>query len=302
MEWRWLVVVGALASCASDDVSPMPCHDQPASGEVCIGGGVFVMGHAPLPDPRAFPLDRLYAPAHQVSLPPFFLDVRTVTNGEYTACLDAGACPDECQSGTGACNSASSFYDRYHLRDPALANYPVATAVDRGAEAYCHWVGRRLPTEAEWERAARGPHNTDYPWGNDAPDCSRYACDLVPLGDPPSKPFTPVGAYPVDRITGDVSPEGVRSLVTGVAEFLHDWYYAYPFDNGEPIPSPHGEPSAASASQSARGNILALLPIYKGEVVLPPDQAIEPFPQPAWSRAGVSWTSSGGIRCARDDR
>ena len=84
----------------------------------------------------------------------------------------------------------------------------------------------------------------------------------MPLGDPPSKPFSPVGAYPVDRTTGDVTPEGVRFMVTGVAEFLHDWYYTYPFDNSEPIPSPRGEASPTSVSQSARGNILALLPLY----------------------------------------
>ena len=303
MDWRWAaVVVGTLQACTSGGVTVEPCNDHPSPGEVCIGGGVFVMGHDPISDPRSVPLDRPYGPAHHVSLPPFFIDVRPVTNGEYLACLGAGVCPDECQSGPGACASGSSFFDRYHVRDPALANDPVATAVDRGAEAYCQWIGKRLPSEAEWERAARGPRNTDYPWGNDPPVCSRYGCDLVPLGDPPSKPFSPVGAYPVDRTTGDVTPEGVRFMVTGVAEFLHDWYYTYPFDNSEPIPSPRGEASPTSVSQSARGNILALLPLYKGHVDLPADQAIEPFPQPAWTRATDSWTTSGGIRCARDDR
>jgi hypothetical protein len=90
-------------------------------------------------------------------------------------------------------------------------------------------------------------------------------------------------------------------MVTGVAEFLHDWYYDYPFDNGESIPSPRGSPSSATVGQSARGNMLTLLPLYKGHVDLPPNQAIEPFPQPAWARASAASVTVGGIRCARDD-
>jgi sulfatase modifying factor 1 len=307
-----LLVACGVSACSSAGSQLEPCRDTPQSGEVCVAGGAFVMGHDTIPDLREplAQLPQLHHPVHRVSLSPFFIDERPVTNGEYVACLDAGICPDECQApgtsssmGSGGCGSGSSFYARYHLRDAALAKHPVATVHDLGAEAYCGWVGKRLPTEAEWERAARGPQNGDYPWGNAAPDCSRYGCDLVPLADPPSKPFTPVGAYPVDRMTGDVSSEGVRFMVTGVAEFLDDWYYDYPFDNGEPIPDPQGTASSADLGRSSRGNLLALLPLYNGEVPgIPPDQAIEPFPQPAWTRANGRWTLTGGIRCARDDQ
>jgi len=281
-----------------------------AAGEVCIAGGTFVMGHDPIPDPRVpmAQIPQLHAPAHRVSLPPFFMDVHPVTNGEYLACLEAGVCPDECQSpesknslGRSGCGSGDSFYFRYHVRDASLSRHPVATVFDVGAAAYCAWVGRRLPTEAEWERAARGPGNSDYPWGDAAPECSRYGCDLVPLGDPSAR-FLPVGAYPVDRVTADVSPEGVRFMVTGVAEFLDDWYYDYPFDNGQAIPSPRGEPFWGSSGQNARGNLNARLPLYKGESSLPREQAHEPFPQPAWARASNSWLGRGGFRCARADR
>ena len=308
---RLLWMACALGACSSSGGPVLEaCRDIAGPGEACIAGGTFVMGHDPIPDPRVplAQIPQLHAPAHRVRLPPFFIDARPVTNGEYLACLQAGACPDECQTsgtqnsvGSTSCASGSTFYYRYHVGDATLANHPVATVFDVGAAAYCAWVGRRLPTEAEWERAARGPNGTDYPWGDEAPDCSRYGCDLIPLGDP-STPFIPVGAYPVDRVTGDVSPEGIRFMVTGVPEFLDDWYYDYPFDNGQAIPSPRGEPFSGSNGQSARGNVNARLPLYRGESSLPPDQAHEPFPQPAWVRSDNSWLGRGGFRCARDDR
>ena len=79
-------------------------------------------------------------------------------------------------------------------------------------------------------------------------------------------------------------------MVTGVSEFLHDWFYDYPYDNGQPIPNPLGAPSANDNGQNARGNVLALIPLYKGHVAgLGPNEAIEPVPQPAWVR------NSGGL-------
>ena len=79
---------------------PQTYQDQPRAGEVCIKGGVFVMGHDKISTTNPG-IIQLQAPAHPVRLPPLFIDERTVTNGEYLACLNAGVCPDECQtSGT----------------------------------------------------------------------------------------------------------------------------------------------------------------------------------------------------------
>jgi formylglycine-generating enzyme len=295
-----------------------PCRGQPQQTEVCIKGGAFVMGHQVIADSSTSPTPQLHAPPHRVSLQPFFLDERPVTNGEYLACFNAGACPDECQV-TGVVNSlglhncdggsgapfGGAFFLSYSFKDPGRDRDPVASVYDLGAEAYCAWVGKRLPTEAEWERAARGPAGTDYPWGNAAPTCARWGCDVVPLNnDPGFESRWPVGTHPVDRVTGDVSPEGARMMVTGVPEFLHDWYYDYPFDQGEPIPNPLGEPRSPpnGYGQSLRGNVLATIPGFKTK---PPGSHFESFPQPAWARGwGPSTESSfltGGIRCARDD-
>ena len=304
--------IGALG-CGGVEVErpSIPCQGRPQSGEVCIKGGVFVMGHAEVPS-GSTSLPQLQAPAHRVRLKPFFLDDRPVTNGEYAGCLNAGVCPDECQTagtknsfGHSGCEgwggAYADFFPAYHVRDPALDRYPVVTVHDSGAEAYCAWVGKRLPTEAEWERAARGPDDTDYPWGNQPPDCARWGCDVVPLVALPGPPgFWPVGSYPVDRATGDVSPEGARMMVTGVAEFLHDWYYDYPTDYGEAIPDPLGDVTARPGfGQMMRGNILVLFQCA------PEAACYGGFPQPAWMRGNGSSlahsTLTGGFRCARDD-
>jgi formylglycine-generating enzyme required for sulfatase activity len=310
---RFALVAFAVAnvSCGGGDaavaVPSTPCRSQPRAGEVCIKGGVFVMGHdlVPVTDATVHQ-PQLQAPPHHVRLRPFFLDERPVSNGEYLACVTAGVCPDECQA-AGTKNSVNqpgcegwdggAFFDGYHIRDPLLDRYPVVSVYDVGAEAYCGWTGKRLPTEAEWERAARGPAGTDYPWGDQAPDCSRWGCDLVAPANEPF-PFWPVGTYPVDRITGDVTPEGARMMVTGVPEFLHDWPYTYPYDSGDPIPDPLGDPPG-EFGQTLRGNLAVWLP-----PVTPRSTYVESFPQPAWATTNghVSRSSfNGGIRCARTD-
>ena len=312
--WRETVALGATICAACGGTAPqrpsIPCVEQAQPGEVCIKGGVFGMGHEAVPvTDMSVSQPQLQVPAHQVSLKPFFIDERPVTNGEYSACLAAGACPDECQ--TNLANSRSMLgcdgwgggeqmlLATYHVADPSVARDPVVSVNDVGADAYCAWVGRRLPSEAEWERAARGPADADYPWGSAAPECARWGCDVVSLNQDAGDLFWPVGTYPVDLVTGDVSPEGARMMVTGVPEFVRDWYYTYPYDNGEPIPDPVGD-VPNGYGRSLRGNISARIP-----PVTPRSPYVEPFPQPAWVRSNGAVSRSmlnGGIRCARSDR
>jgi formylglycine-generating enzyme required for sulfatase activity len=292
-----LILVGGCSSSSKGT----PCRGATQPGEACIAGGTFTMGHPRIPDSRQPPLAQIQIPPHQVELAPFFIDRVPVTNGEYRQCLDSGACPDECQAqGTmnsmqmrADCNDRRRFFASYHVRDASLARYPVATVYDVGAEAYCRSVGKRLPTEAEWERAARGLGSSDYPWGNAAPSCSHYECRLVQFGD---QPFSPVGAYPVDVSNGDVTPEGVRFMVTGVAEFLDDWYYDYPFDIGGAVRDPQGTTGPGQTGHSVRGNTMSLLPVYHRAT----GDLLEQFPLPAWTRDNMT-TLTGGFRCARTD-
>ncbi len=146
-------------------------------------------------------------PAHQVSLSGFYIYAREVTNRMYLACVRAGACfPVQPLP-----NGPTAHYD-----DPAYADHPVVGVDWNMARDYCRWAGGRLPTEAEWELAARGPEGFLYPWGDDpAPGCDRlnmFGC-LVP-------PDTAqAGSYPAG-----ISPFGLFDMSGNVWEWVNDWY------------------------------------------------------------------------------
>jgi formylglycine-generating enzyme required for sulfatase activity len=95
---------------------------------------------------------------------------------------------------------------------------PVTTVTWADADAYCHWAKKRLPTEAEWEKAARGPDDFEYPWGNNW-DPKKINI----MSENPDAPYSAVGSFPGDR-----SGYGVYDMAANVSEWVADWYDAYP--------------------------------------------------------------------------
>lgn len=171
---------------------------------VSIPAGEFTMGsdEADIPPKES--------PAHTVYLDAFYIDKYEVTNTQYRACVEAGGCLQL---------RKKDYYD-----NPDLADHPVINVTIDWARRYCKWAGKRLPTEAEWEKAARGIDERTYPWGEG------IDCDHAQYQDCGGQ-TVPVGSYP----TG-VSPYGVHDMAGNVWEwtsdrFQEDYYQVSPERN-----------------------------------------------------------------------
>ncbi len=157
-------------------------------------------------------------PTHTVSLDAYWIDQTEVTNGMYALCAQAGACdpPDQLTSDT-----RDSYYG-----NPEFDDYPVIHVTWYDARDYCEWAGRRLPTEAEWEKAAAWDESRQekliYPWGNSI-DCS-FANYWGVDGPCAGGDTTKVGSYP-----SGASPYGVLDMAGNVWEWVSSLYKPYPY-------------------------------------------------------------------------
>ena len=181
---------------------------------VSIPAGEFVMGGADDESPQ-----------HTVYLDAYWIDQTEVTNAQYALCVEDGACTTPANNYSVARNS---YYDNNEYAD-----YPVIFVGWDQAVAYCSWAGRRLPTEAEWEKAARGPADFIYPWGNSFDGALVNFCDINCLRDWSNDQFddryfdtSPVGMYP-----GGASGYGVLDMAGNVHEWVADWYAPYSLDD-----------------------------------------------------------------------
>jgi formylglycine-generating enzyme required for sulfatase activity len=162
------------------------------------------------------------SPAHDVMLAAFWIDQTEVSNEQYLRCENASVCKPPVQSN-------SHFHPSYY-GNPEYADYPVLFVTRAQAAAYCHWVGGRLPTEAEWEYAARGPNSSIFPWG-DAFDGTRLNYCDVNCDAGPSDPTIDDGyadTAPVGSFPSGASWIGALDMAGNVREWVADWYGPYP--------------------------------------------------------------------------
>jgi formylglycine-generating enzyme required for sulfatase activity len=187
---------------------------------VYVPAGTFPMGSADS-DPDAEYEEK---PQHQVTLDAFWIDRTEVTNAQYARCVAAGACQKSTLADDARFNGA---------------DYPVVGVAWQAAADYCRWAGGRLPSEAEWEYAARGPEGRLYPWG-DTFDGSKVSA----TGNVDGYEYAaPVGSFP-----GGASWVGALDMAGNVYEWANNWYDEY---SSEPQVNPSG--SAGGQTRVLRG-------------------------------------------------
>jgi formylglycine-generating enzyme required for sulfatase activity len=160
---------------------------------VHVPEGEFIMGFKGNPQ----------APKHMVPLGSFYIDKYEVTNEHYKACVDVNVCPRP---------SNPTAYN-----DPLYANHPVVFVTWKQAKTYCEWRGARLPTEAEWEKAARGTEERNYPWG-DGIDCTLANYSECKRG------IEEVGSYEAGK-----SKYSIYDLAGNVSEWVSSLFIPYPY-------------------------------------------------------------------------
>ncbi len=209
------------------------------SNEILISPGAFIMGTdiepfygSTLAQSRYAKLDE--APIRVVFLDPYLIDCYPVTNAEYGEFVQA----------TG--HSPPIHWEKGKF-PPESANLPVVYVSWDDASAYAQWAGKQLPTEAEWEKAARGADGRIYPWGNEfdsqLADAGEVEEGAGPVSDadgshrrtpaePPTTAQLLVGySTPVGTCAALASPYGVHEVAGNVWEWTSDWYHPY---NGNP--------------------------------------------------------------------
>ncbi len=186
-----------LASIAASSAANTSGSDAPM---VVIPAGHFTMG--------AEDGDADEQPPHLVMLSAFSIDQTEVTVSAYARCVEAGTCTKP--KDWSLCNFGKGGRD----------HHPINCVTWADADRYCRWAGKRLPTEAEWEYAARASDGRRFPWGNPPPNCDRAVMPTLQLGPGCGTDST----WPVGSKKAGASPWGLSDMAGNVAEWVADRY------------------------------------------------------------------------------
>lgn len=225
-----------------------------------VPSGIFIMGSNL--DSQLFDNEN---PMHKVYLDAYYIDIYEVTNQAYQKCVREGGCHEH--------QVEESYTRAKYYSDPKYADFPLVYVATYDAIDYCAWRGARLPTEAEWEKAARGTDGRTYPWGEQI-DCSK--ANYNDCHDDTNA----VGSYEAGK-----SPYGVYDMAGNVWEFVSDYYYnGYYYKTLPPIVSNPLGPATPGDH------------VIKGGAWFDFDMMVRSSVRAR--EAGVSVIGTGGFRCA----
>src|SRR5215207_1638335 len=221
-------------------------------------------------------------PNHDVQLDAFWIDQLEVTNAMYLLCVSSGTCEPP--------QSFKSQRRADYFNNPEFNDYPVVYVTWGQAKIYCEWAGRRLPSEAEWERAGRGDDLRTFPWGEDKADGLLANFNML-VGD-----TSRVGTYPAGA-----SPFGVLDMAGNVAEWVNDFYsFDYDASLANPV-NPTGPATSAGLNRVVRGGSLGdaeiNIRVAKRSSVLGSNLSV----QSGSSAYSGDFSPRIGFRCAADD-
>ncbi|MEW6543257.1 MAG: formylglycine-generating enzyme family protein [Nitrospirota bacterium] len=274
-----------------------PASATSSAPMVFVPAGEFLMGSPE--GTEGFSDER---PQRLVLVSAFWIDRSEVTNDQYDRFVKASGH----RAPANPNQSATLWEHGTYL--PGSADHPVVNVSWHDAAAYCAWAGKRLPTEAEWEKAARGTNARIYPWGNDwdlarANSASYWAGRTVEFKDRAEwKAFWVEGegarlskerglkgevlTLPVGSFPGGASPYGLFDMAGNVSEWVNDWYEPYYYLNAPPA-----DPAGPAG---------VLLKVVRGGSWLKPAKSLRTsdrdYGYPDDRQSGT------GFRCAKDDR
>jgi len=220
---------------------------------VLVPDGNFIMGQGGFTDAD---------PVHMLRLPAYYIDQYEVTNARYKECVNAGECQPPAAKDS---QTRPNYYDA-----PEFVDFPVINVDWNMAQAYCAWRGARLPTEAEWEKAARGANGLVQPWGDET-GCF-FANHNACVGD-----TSDVDKYVIGRST-----YGALNMAGNVAEWTSSLFTSYPYDAKDGREDP-----ASTGPRSLRGGSWASAP---AEILTYIRFSLDP----------TSYRNDLGFRCVRD--